>query len=52
INSCYNNTRCGRHGQCKNLVTTFTCVCNFMYTGDSCNERKSHFCSYEFESKS
>ncbi|CAF5162945.1 unnamed protein product, partial [Rotaria magnacalcarata] len=24
INSCYNNTRCGRHGQCKNLVTTFT----------------------------
>ncbi|CAF3687754.1 unnamed protein product [Rotaria socialis] len=41
INSCYNNTGCGRHGQCKNLITTFTCVCNFMYTGDSCNELNS-----------
>ncbi|CAF4606174.1 unnamed protein product, partial [Rotaria sp. Silwood1] len=36
INSCYNNTRCGQHGKCKNLVSKYICICNFMYTGDHC----------------
>ena len=40
INSCYNNTRCGRHGQCKNLIFKYQCLCNFMYTGEFCNQCK------------
>jgi len=38
INSCYNNTRCGRHGNCKNLIFKYKCVCNFMYTGEYCDQ--------------
>ncbi|CAF4537778.1 unnamed protein product [Rotaria sp. Silwood2] len=41
INSCYNNTRCGHYGQCKNLVTKYKCVCNFMYTGEYCDQLNS-----------
>ncbi|UJR09350.1 hypothetical protein I4U23_013594 [Adineta vaga] len=42
INSCFNNTRCGQHGTCKNLVIKYKCICNFMYTGDYCDELSSH----------
>ena len=40
INSCYNNTRCGQHGTCKNLVYKYKCICNFMYTGEYCEKCK------------
>ena len=40
INSCYNNTRCGHHGKCKNLIVTYKCICNFMYTGEYCEQRE------------
>lgn len=40
INSCYNNSRCGRHGQCQNLIVKYRCICNFMYTGEYCHQCK------------
>jgi len=40
INSCYNNTRCGQHGTCKNLIVKYKCLCNFMYTGEYCDQCK------------
>ncbi|UJR36793.1 hypothetical protein I4U23_029507 [Adineta vaga] len=42
INSCYNNTRCGSHGTCKNLVVKYKCICNFMYIGEHCEKLSSH----------
>ncbi|CAF0767643.1 unnamed protein product [Rotaria sordida] len=42
INSCYNNTRCGQHGKCKNLVSKYICICNFMYTGEHCEKLSNH----------
>ncbi|CAF1495996.1 unnamed protein product, partial [Adineta steineri] len=42
INSCYNNTRCGSHGTCKNLIVKYQCICNFMYTGEYCEQLSSH----------
>ncbi|CAF1057526.1 unnamed protein product [Adineta steineri] len=41
INSCYNNTHCGQHGQCQNLVVKYKCICNFMYTGEHCQTLSS-----------
>lgn len=41
INSCFNNTRCGRHGKCQNLIVKYRCLCNFMYTGQYCEQCKS-----------
>jgi hypothetical protein len=41
INSCYNNTHCGQHGKCKNLVYKYKCICNFMYTGKYCEKCKT-----------
>ncbi|CAF3619212.1 unnamed protein product, partial [Rotaria sp. Silwood2] len=38
INSCYNNTRCGQYGKCKNLISKYICICNFMYTGEHCEK--------------
>jgi hypothetical protein len=40
INSCYNNTQCGQHGKCHNLVFKYKCICNFMYTGKHCENCK------------
>jgi hypothetical protein len=40
INSCYNNTQCGKHGQCQNLIRKYKCICHFMYTGKHCEKCK------------
>ncbi|CAF0878662.1 unnamed protein product, partial [Didymodactylos carnosus] len=38
IDSCYNNTRCGRNGKCKNFIYKYECLCNFMYNGKHCEK--------------
>ncbi|CAF3083463.1 unnamed protein product [Rotaria socialis] len=41
IDSCYNNTRCGHNGKCKNLISEYKCMCNFMHTGEHCEKLSS-----------
>ncbi|CAF3918307.1 unnamed protein product [Rotaria magnacalcarata] len=41
IDSCYNNTRCGQNGKCKNLISEYKCICNFMHTGEHCEKLSS-----------
>lgn len=40
INSCYNETRCGRFGRCENLGVTYRCTCHYFFTGDQCDQCK------------
>ena len=40
MNSCFNNTRCGRHGTCRNLVAHYVCHCGYMFTGEHCERCK------------
>lgn len=40
MSSCFNNTRCGRHGTCRHLVAHYVCHCGYMFTGEHCERCK------------